>query len=259
MHEKRLCHHVAFATHIGRTHRVNQDAGGAWTCTRTDGTPASLAVVADGVSAGPTSEEASKAASAIVAERVMPLLRAETGFSTVVSGLLDAVQEAQREIAGRPYRVINQADATTLAVALAVGERAVAMWVGDSRVYLIRGESVRALTRDHSWAEEVVSAGLMSADEAASDPRSRSITRWLGPPGQRDPGAESLALEASPGSTLLCASDGLYLYFERDLADLARTLNQSPSLQDGVEALIRLGLERGGHDDLTLAAIKITD
>src|SRR5579875_2410374 len=34
-----VCHDVAFSSLQGRTHRVNQDAGGAWTWVRADGTP----------------------------------------------------------------------------------------------------------------------------------------------------------------------------------------------------------------------------
>src|SRR5690349_13092992 len=69
---------TAFKTDIGKKHHVNQDSGGAWSWERTDGTLASLLVVADGVSAGRNSEGASRLAVELVYGRVAEMLRDET-------------------------------------------------------------------------------------------------------------------------------------------------------------------------------------
>ncbi|HLJ69587.1 MAG TPA: protein phosphatase 2C domain-containing protein [Chloroflexota bacterium] len=253
-----LQHEVAFQTDIGHTHHVNQDAGGAWTWARDDGTPVSLAVVADGVSSGRTSERASRMVVDILAERVeASLTRPELTLDELREVLIDAATAAGHAVAARPHESLRTADATTLAAVACIADRGTGVWCGDSRVYLL-GNEARALTSDHSWAEGVVRSGLMSTEEAARDPRARMITRWLGPPELRDAGIEQFGFRLVPGDVALACSDGLYLHFEPprgrpdELGDLVRAAS---SLQDALNTMITLGLRRGGNDNITAAAI----
>ena len=257
-----LAHHIAFKTDIGRSHRVNQDAGGAWTWTRLDGTPASLLVVADGVSAGRRSEDVSRLVSKLVFDRMKPLLedpsRSADGLLATLAGI---VRQANHEVASRPHVSPASADATTLVVAYCVGQRGGGVWVGDSRVYRIDGTDVSQLTRDHSWAEGAVSQGFMTSEQAASDPRAHMITRWLGPPDQDDPGVETFTFDLKPGGVILCCSDGLYGYFSPPISDageMARiVVSHNSDLRAASDHLVDLALERGGHDNITVAALQL--
>src|SRR5947209_1415716 len=89
-----LVHDVAFRTDIGRSHHVNQDAGGAWTWTRQDGVPASLAIVADGVSAGQRSEDASRLVVQMIYDTLAPMLRDGCDVTSALDALLQATREA---------------------------------------------------------------------------------------------------------------------------------------------------------------------
>lgn len=52
--------------------------------------------------------------------------------------------------------------------------------VGDSRLYLIHGDSIRQVTRDHSYVEEMVAIGQMRRGSEDYNRRKNIITRALG-------------------------------------------------------------------------------
>jgi protein phosphatase len=252
-------HVVACSTHIGNHHRVNQDAGGAWNWTRPDGTPTSLLVVADGVSAGRHSEAASQLTVEVVHERLEPLLQdPDHNLDALLDALIETVKEASHQVAQRPHHSVSSADATTVVAVACVGDEGAGVWCGDSRVYRIVDGSAERLTRDHSWAEGVVSHGIMAAEDAARDPRARMITRWLGPPDQDDPGVESFRFDLRSGDVALCCTDGLYMYFSPPISEeseMAAVLGRhGADLQAGVDELVEMALQRGGHDNITAAA-----
>ena len=253
-------HRVTFKTDIGRSHRVNQDAGGAWTWLRPNGEPVSLLVVADGVSAGRRSEDVSRMASAVLLDRMEPALQSvEHTTDELISLLGDVVRELNHEIAVRPYASPASADATTLVAALCVGAAGGGVWVGDSRVYHVTDDGARQLTRDHSWAEGAVTQGFMTREQAAADPRAHMITRWLGPPDGDDPGVESFTFELATGDVVLCCSDGLYHYFSPPVSDsgeMSRIIRSHElNIDRAAGHLVDLALERGGHDNITIAAM----
>lgn len=255
-------HTITFRTDIGKKHHTNQDAGGAWTWLRADGTPVSLLVVADGVSAGRRSEEASRLTVEIINQRLVPILQdASRTADDVLATLIRAVKDANHEVSARPHAAVANADATTVVAAAVIGDEVVGTWVGDTRVYLIRGGSARRLTRDHSWAESVVSSGLMTEEQAARDPRAHMILRWLGPPDQEDPGVEVFRTELRDGDVVLCCTDGLYMYFSPPSAqenEIAGVIEETaPGLDVGTETLLNMALQRGGYDNITVAALRL--
>jgi serine/threonine protein phosphatase PrpC len=254
---------ASWRSDIGNHHPVNQDAGGAWLGKRGEDDVA-LLVVADGVSAGEHSEEASKLAVEVVRESVAgSLTNPEVPFIDVATALVDGIVEANRQIAQRPHRSINSADSTTIVAAISNGNEVAGAWVGDSRVYLVRGDRVRRLTTDHSWAEGVVSSGLMSPEQAASDPRAHMIMRWLGPPSDKELGLETFGGKLEPGDIVLCCTDGLYMYFappagsEDEIAETIR--DHADDLPTAINVLIEAALKRGGYDNVTAAAFRVTE
>jgi serine/threonine protein phosphatase PrpC len=258
----RVKHRIAFKTDIGRSHRVNQDAGGAWTYTRPDGTPATLLIVADGVSAGRRSQDVSRLVSQRLLDGLGPLL-ADTAWTieSLVLELAKQVKQLNHEVANRPHAAPSSADATTLVAAVCIGDRGGGIWIGDSRVYRLDGTTAIQLTRDHSWAENAVSGGFMTAEQAAADQRAHMITRWLGPPDREDPGAETFNFDLGPGSVIVCCSDGLYGYFSLPVSDSDEMAGlvqaHMPDLQAAADHLVDRAIERGGHDDITIAALQI--
>lgn len=254
-------HRTAFATHVGRTHQKNQDAGGAWTWQLAGDRQVSLIVVADGVSSGRESEVASRMVVEILRSRVQTVLEdSSKSLEELIAIMRDAAEFASLEIAKRPYRSGPSADATTIVAALCIGREGGGVWCGDSRVFAVGTGDLHRLTRDHSWIEDVVAQGLLPLEVAARDPRAHMITRWLGPQ-EGAAGVETFRFTLPVGGIVLCCSDGLYGYFSPPAyreSDLGEELTRGhDDLQARVNRLVETALNRGGHDDITVAAVQV--
>jgi len=169
-----------------------------------------------------------------------------------------SVEEAFAVAAKRVAELDRSGDApSTTAVAARVEENmATIAWVGDSRAYWIDGSGARQLTSDHSWLNDVVSAGEMSIQEAMEDSRAHAITRWLG--GDSDENAKPDTVTfAIPGTgALLLCSDGLWNYAasEGEMTELfARMEGDAIAMCRG---LIEFAKERGGEDNITAAVLR---
>jgi PPM family protein phosphatase len=140
--------------------------------------------------------------------------------------LLQLFQGANQRILDRAREEYQLADmGTTLTVAL-IGERLHFAHIGDSRLYLWRGDSCRLLTEDHTTAQEMVCQGWLTV-EAASRSRYRHIlSRCLGTVRTVEPqvGAEELR----GGDRLLLCSDGLYDTVTADNLERMLGREQSP-------------------------------
>ena len=96
---------------------------------------------------------------------------------------------------------------STIAALLAYEGQYTCLWMGDSRVYLIRRGKLRQVSRDHSEVQELVEQGVLSKEEARNWPRRNVITRAVGV-------SPDINLEVAYGAmedndTYLLCSDGL--------------------------------------------------
>ncbi len=221
-------------------------------------TVARAAVVCDGVSTSRNPELASTAA-ADTALQVLLGVRDDP-----VARTREAIAAAARAVAALSTR--PDGPSCTLVSGLVEpgpdGHPEITVgWIGDSRAYWLAApdsaEATTALTRDHSWAVEMVAAGLVTADAAALDRRAHAITRWLGPDSTSSPEVVTLR-PAGPGALLLC-SDGLWNYLE-DAAGLAAV-----ALPDAITdplaaaaALTTVALEAGGRDNITVVLVPVS-
>ncbi|MEM7609004.1 MAG: cyclic nucleotide-binding domain-containing protein, partial [Myxococcota bacterium] len=123
--------------------------------------------------------------------------------------------------------------------------------VGDSRMYVHRGEKVHQLTQDHTFVAEAIRSGLVKAGDPALAEHSNLVTRAVGPLPQVL--VDAFTVDLLPGDTLLLCSDGLYEYFE-DSGELAEHL-----AADGLaaDALVEKANERGGHDNITALLLRV--
>jgi serine/threonine protein phosphatase PrpC len=256
----------------GRVHVRNEDAmalgHGTALGQRTPGRSATrlAAVVCDGVSTVHSPELASRAA----AESALDVLLSAGSVPDLPAEHLtrDAVAAAARAVAALSAPGTRDAPSCTLVSALVdrsdpdLPEITVA-WVGDSRAYWLAGagaaEPARLLTADHSWAAEMVAAGMLDVATAMADVRAHAITHWLGADGEPEPGVVTLR-PAGPGVLLLC-SDGLWNYLP-DAEGLAAVavpaVERRTGALDAAAALTAVALEGGGRDNITAVVIPIT-
>ena len=96
---------------------------------------------------------------------------------------------------------------TTAVCALVRSGKAYLCHAGDSRAYLFRDGSLAQLTHDHSYVQELVDCGTITAEEAEHHPQKNIITRALGVDYRLDP--EFTSVPVQKGDMLLLCTDGL--------------------------------------------------
>jgi len=211
-----------------------------------------LFIVADGMGGHAAGEVASEMAVHIVAREVGSL-----------RGLPDA-QAADR--IGRALvtangaifeRTLSEQDkrgmGTTVTALVLMPGRYLIGQVGDSRAYLLRDGQLLQLTRDHSYVQEQVDAGLLTPEQARVHPYSNVITRCVGAGSEVTPDLYFGDLRA--GDVLLVASDGLTGMLEDE--QLARILSDPQGPQAWVDRMISEANRRGGLDNITAIVVKI--
>ena len=201
-----------------------------------------LFVVADGMGGASAGEIASSAA----VEEFSAGLPAGDDPEQRLSAV---VRAANRRINSEAAANERQRGMGTTITAALVGDGKVSIaHVGDSRAYLIRGDSMAQLTRDHTLVDELVREGRITEDEAANHPQRSIITRALGP--EPDVDVDTATFDVEPGDVLLLCSDGLTGMVSD--ADLLGAVSSSRSLAAAARTLVDAANEAGGRDNITV-------
>ena len=145
---------------------------------------------------------------------------------------------------------------TTLTVAYSVGFDLFVVHVGDSRVYLYRDGAVRNVTRDHTVAQTLADTGAISQDDVAMHPSRHVLTQVLGGHGGWLRG-DTTHLRLQSGDAIVVCSDGLTAVAGNE--DIARVLVSAPSSEVACDSLVRLTLERGAPDNVTVIVARYRD
>jgi protein phosphatase len=142
---------------------------------------------------------------------------------------------------------------TTIVAALVRGNNVAIAHAGDSRIYLIRNNTVEQLTKDHSLVMEQVRRGLLTLEEAAQSPIQNIITRALGAADTVEPDLADHELVA--GDTLLLCSDGL----TRHLSDqqILAIADGASSLEEACDTLISSANAAGGSDNISCLMVRV--
>jgi protein phosphatase len=142
---------------------------------------------------------------------------------------------------------------TTLAALYVRGAEAAIAHVGDSRVYLLRGEKLHALTLDHSMVADLVAFRRLAPAAAQRHPQRHVITRALGVSPGLEPDAGMLRLR--PDDAFVLCTDGICAALSED--EIARVLALAgPDLDAAADDLISLANERGGEDNATVVIVR---
>jgi protein phosphatase len=238
-------------TDKGCVREINEDSG---RFTRPSDAPqlderGMLLIVADGMGGHSAGEVASQMAVEVISQ-----LYYETKGEPAAA-LKQSVEEANRRINSAAAADEARHGMGTTCTALALrGEMAFAAHVGDSRLYMLRGEQFYQLTEDHSAVTEMVKLGIISKEEARTHEDKNIILRALG----TTPEVEVSMLEpfkAHAGDYYLLCSDGLYDLVRDE--EIASILSESEDIHAAGERMIALAKERGGHDNITVGIINI--
>jgi protein phosphatase len=144
----------------------------------------------------------------------------------------------------------------TTCTALVVRERKLYFaHVGDSRLYLIRGQSISRLTRDHSYVGRLVESGIVRPEDAEKHPQRHILTSALGAGIELQVESSERGTPLQANDTLLLCTDGLWgVIPDRELASAV----QQSTPAESCAALVNLALQRGGPDNITLQVLRVS-
>lgn len=131
--------------------------------------------------------------------------------------------------------------------------------VGDSRCYRWRGGDLIQMSTDHSFVEEQVLAGQITADQAAVSPMRNYITRAIGSQAHVEPDLQSY--RPNQGDVYLLVSDGLTRELTNpQIVDVLRGAMSSDELdqarlEEAGRRLIEAANESGGNDNITVLLV----
>ena len=125
-------------------------------------------------------------------------------------------------------------------------------WVGDSRIYRWNGDLTQ-LSSDHSYVQELIEQGAISAEQARTHPNRNVVTQALGVTEPESLKVETVSGTLEPGEYLLLCSDGLTEEVDDD--GIADILKQDLSAQESVDHLILAALDHGGSDNVTVVLL----
>ena len=139
---------------------------------------------------------------------------------------------------------------TTLEICLVYNNRAFIAHVGDSRIYRIRKEFMRKLTKDHSYVQKLVEDGTITKEEADRHPKKNMLMKALGCNAFVEPDVTIKGF--LKGDTIIICSDGLTnMLTQEEIYNIATNkFEYAPS------DLIEKANKKGGYDNITVIIIR---
>ncbi len=215
---------------------------------------ATIMLVADGVGGSAAGSRASRIATEAVTRYVASSLRcyhnAGQGDAVEFEASLRAAAIGAHELvrSEAAHRPEESGMATTLSLGIVVWPWLYVVQVGDSRCYLYQGGTLRQLTRDQTFAQDLVEQGVFSSEDARTSPLNNVLSSAIGAP------------EASPeitrvdvrerGCVIFVCTDGVTKHVTDD--EIAAHLSAMESAEQVSHAILKLALDRGGTDNITL-------
>jgi protein phosphatase len=243
-------------TSVGRIRENNEDSLHLWT------SPSYVvAVVADGMGGAAAGEEASRlAVEAVESGLILTNLGTDNldrmSEQTVANQLSRAIRMGnQRIVARAAVDPEMRGMGTTVTLAFVRGTRAIIAHVGDSRAYLVDGETggITQITDDHSFVEALVAAGHLTHEQAEDHPMKNVLYRALGQ--HDDIEVDVYEAQLRSGDRIVLCSDGLTRHVKpHEIADIVLSIDDP---QIASQALVDLTNARGGEDNVSVIVIAV--
>ncbi len=168
---------IAQQTDIGRARQSNEDNMLAYVPEDSQvlARKGALFVVADGLGGHTSGEIASEMAARVTRDSYY-----QEAKEDIATSLRRAIKQANSAIVARAAQNAAWSGMGTTVVAAVLRDDTVhAANVGDSRVYIVRGDTIRQITEDHSWVAQQIRAGQLTPEEARDHPKEiSSIAAW---------------------------------------------------------------------------------
>jgi serine/threonine protein phosphatase PrpC len=247
---------VATATDSGMVRTHNEDS-------ITVDAASGFVVLADGMGGYNAGEVASGIATAMLGTSLKQVLDgAEPGRIEPESGETLAVKILKEQIAGANTSIYQAAKSqpqyagmgTTLVVGLFYDNYLSVAHIGDSRLYRLRQDEFRQITRDHSLLQEQIDSGMITEEMARLSQNKNLVTRALGIDPEVEPEIHTYEVEA--GDVYLLCSDGLSDMVEDDEIHLTVSSLQA-NVQLASQQLVQMANDNGGRDNVSVILVRV--
>lgn len=236
-------------TDLGKARQMNEDF---YYITPSVEDKLQLYILADGMGGYNGGEIASKLATLSAKSYI------ETNFETIphdrdniLKLIASSIEYANMVVYEKAKENVELANmGTTLEICLIYNSKAFIGHIGDSRIYRIRKEFIRKLTKDHSYVEELVKDGTITKEEAEHHPKKNMLMKAVGCTPYVEPDVmvkgfikEDVLLMCSDGLTNMVTEQEIYEYVKKDV-------------QTSCEQLIKRANEMGGYDNITVVILQ---
>lgn len=221
-----------------------------------------LAILADGMGGYNAGEVASGMVTALLGSELAKSYALLEPQRQTNAGELQALSALKSEIARANTSVYQAAQSqpqyagmgTTLVMASFYDNKVMVAHIGDSRLYRLRGEEFKQVSRDHSLLQEQIDSGMLTPEQARQSQNKNLVTRAVG----IDPAVEPEIHEydAEQGDIYLLCSDGLNDMVEDE--EIGMTLQMlSANLELAATQLIQMANDNGGRDNVSVILVRV--
>ncbi len=208
-------------------------------------------VIADGMGGHKCGDVASKQAVDSVCNH---LLMSDWETPQISELLKNIIIDVNKEL--YQYSILDESTqgmGTTLIITALKNRKLYIGHVGDSRVYLIRANSIQKMTSDHSFIEELIKNGTITKDEAINHPKRNVITRAVGY--EHDLQVDTYEIDVLDNDEILVCTDGLTNMLSEE--EILEIIKNAEDPQVACDTLVENANNKGGEDNITVIVGRI--
>lgn len=224
---------------VGRKREVNQDY--IFVSNEPLGNLPNLLIVADGMGGHRAGDFASRYAVETLKEDLAN--STEDGPEAMIRKAIQSANQKLIEAARQDVQLEGMG--TTLVVATVIEHTLYFANVGDSRLYLLH-DTIKQLSKDHSFVQEMVRLGGIDAEEAKHHPDKNIITRAVG--AREKVEVDFFEYRLKKGDIILMCTDGLSNMVEDE--EMLAIVKSSRDIVEAVERLVERANDNGGNDNI---------
>lgn len=234
-------------TDVGKAREMNQD----YYSIPSSKSDLQLYILADGMGGYNGGEIASRLAAETTKNYIQNnFKKIEHDKEAILKLVKDAMEYANMVVYEESKKDENlQGMGTTLDVCFIYNSKIYIGHVGDSRIYLIKKDIARKITKDHSYVQQLVEDKKITREEAEHHPKKNMLLKALGCTSYVEPDIRARNLEKD--DILLMCSDGLTnMVEESKIYEVVRE-----NKEKAPEILVNLANNAGGYDNITVITI----
>ena len=209
------------------------------------------AVVCDGMGGEAGGNIASALAVKVISEKITSAYNEKMRDASIKNLLDSAICAANIEVYDMAYsRPDLQGMGTTVVAVIVRDKTAFIAHAGDSRAYIVSGDTIQQITTDHSLVQNMVDRGEITAEQAQHHPKKNLITRAVGVEKRID--IDFSEIDLNDNETLILCTDGL--------SNFVTNKEMIDDIKDGqyyafADRLVKRANKNGGGDNITVVAI----